>query len=219
MSVLVYSPKVCATGIIDEEKKVKHSKLSEEIEQVLADPQKIQVKLTAANLDIAYAPIVQSGGQYDLKVSAASDDRRLEYDVILCSLGARYSMYCANIARTYLVDPVKQQEEEYKALLQAQDKAIAALVEGASMSAAMAAVVKALQVLVVRCDVKQVVFLPVLLMIFCTVHVRHPSRSCADTSANSTPTVFLCQCMARSAFSSCNARSYNTSISLVFQAM
>lgn len=132
-------------GIIDEEKKVKHSKLSEEIEQVLADPQRIQVKLTAANLDIAYAPIVQSGGQYDLKVSAASDDRRLEYDVILCSLGARYSMYCANIARTFLVDPVKQQEEEYKALLQAQEKAINALVEGAPMSAAMAAVVKALQ--------------------------------------------------------------------------
>ena len=138
--------KACDVGIIDEEKKVKHSKLSEEIEQVLADPQKIQVKLTAANLDIAYAPIVQSGGQYDLKVSAASDDRRLEYDVILCSLGARYSMYCANIARTFLVDPVKQQEEEYKALLQAQEKAINALVEGAPMSAAMAAVVKALQV-------------------------------------------------------------------------
>ena len=55
-------------------------------------------------------------------------------------------MYCANIARTFLVDPVKQQEEEYKALLQAQDKAINALVEGAPMSAAMEAVVKALQV-------------------------------------------------------------------------
>ena len=128
---------------------MKHSKLSEEIEQVLTEPQKIQVKLTAANLDIAYAPIVQSGGVYDLKVSAASDDRRLEYDVILCSLGARYSMYCANIARTFLVDPVKQQEEEYKALLQAQDKAIATLVEGAPISAAMAACVQALEVMAV----------------------------------------------------------------------
>lgn len=98
------------------------------------------------NLDIAYAPIVQSGGQYDLKVSAASDERRLEYDVILCSLGARYSMYCANIGRTFLVDPVKQQEEEYKALLQAQDAAINALKEGEPMSAAVTATVKALQV-------------------------------------------------------------------------
>ena len=134
------------TGIIDQEKKVKHSKLSEEIEQTLGEPSKIQVKLNPQNLDIAYAPIVQSGGQYDLKVSAASDERRLEYDVILCSLGTRYSMYCANVGRTFLVDPVKQQEEEYKALLQAQDAAINALVDGTPMSAAMAAVVKSLQV-------------------------------------------------------------------------
>ena len=56
-------------------------------------------------------------------------------------------MYCANIGRTFLVDPVKQQEEEYKALLQAQDAAINALVDGAPMSAAMAAVVQSLQVL------------------------------------------------------------------------
>ena len=146
LNAMCQSHSVLDAAIIDEEKKVKHSKLSEEIEQVLVDPQKIQVKLTAANLDIAYAPIVQSGGVYDLKVSAASDDRRLEYDVILCSLGARYSMYCANIARTFLVDPVKQQEEEYKALLQAQEKAIGALVEGAPMSAAMAACTLALQV-------------------------------------------------------------------------
>ena len=133
-------------GIIDAEKKVKHSKLSEEIEQVLSEPSKIHVKLNPQNLDIAYAPIVQSGGQYDLKVSAASDERRLEYDVILCSLGARYSMYCANIGRTFLVDPVKQQEEEYKALLQAQDAALNALVPGAPMSAAVTATIKALQV-------------------------------------------------------------------------
>ena len=81
-----------------------------------------------------------------MKVSAASDERRLEYDVILCSLGARYSMYCANIGRTFLVDPVKQQEEEYKALLQAQVAAINALVPGAPMSAAVTATIKALQV-------------------------------------------------------------------------
>ena len=118
---------------------------------MLGEPSKIQVKLNPQNLDIAYAPIVQSGGQYDLKVSAASDERRLEYDVILCSLGARYSLYCANIGRTFLVDPVKQQEEEYKALLQAQDAAINALVEGAPMSAAVTATIKALQVSLCLC--------------------------------------------------------------------
>lgn len=111
------------------------------------DPQKINVKLNQANLDIAYAPIVQSGGTYDLKVSAASNEEKLQYDVILCSLGARYSMYCANIARTFLVDPVPKQEEEYKALLQAQEAAINALVPGAEMSAAFAAATKALEVM------------------------------------------------------------------------
>lgn len=133
-------------GIIDEEKRVKHTQLSEEIEQTIMNPQNINVKLNKANLDIAYAPIVQSGGSYDLKVSAASSDDKIKYDVILCSQGVRYSMYCANIARTFLVDPVPKQEAEYKALLQAQEAAISALVPGAEMSAALAAATKALQV-------------------------------------------------------------------------
>lgn len=55
-------------------------------------------------------------------------------------------MYCANVGRTFLVDPVKQQEEEYKALLQAQVAAINALVPGAPMSAAVTATIKSLQV-------------------------------------------------------------------------
>ncbi len=58
----------------------------------------------------------------------------------------RYASYCANIARTYFVDPNKQQEAEYAALFSAQQAAVAALVEGAPMSAAYEAVVKTLQV-------------------------------------------------------------------------
>jgi nucleosome binding factor SPN SPT16 subunit len=62
-----------------------------------------QVKLKAGNVDIAYPPIIQSGGAYDLRVSAQSSDKPLSYDVIVCQLGARYQQYCANVARTYLV--------------------------------------------------------------------------------------------------------------------
>ncbi len=47
-------------------------------------------------------------------MSAISSDDKLRYDVIIASLGARYNMYCANVARTLLVDPSKQQEAEYK---------------------------------------------------------------------------------------------------------
>lgn len=107
-------------GIVDKEKKVKHSKLSEKTEEVIGDPTKAKVKLLADNVDIAYPPIYQSGGNYDLRVSAQSDDQPVHYGVILVSLGARYSMYCANVGRTYLVDPTPHQEAEYKALLDAQ---------------------------------------------------------------------------------------------------
>lgn len=58
----------------------------------------------------------------------------------------RYASYCANIARTYFVDPNQQQQDEYVALQEAHAAAVAALVEGASMSAAYEAVVKVLEV-------------------------------------------------------------------------
>jgi nucleosome binding factor SPN SPT16 subunit len=50
------------------------------------------------------------------------------------------------VARTYFVDPSKQQEEQYAAIVEAQAAAIAALVEGAPMSAAYEAVVGVLKV-------------------------------------------------------------------------
>lgn len=55
-------------SIIDEGKSVKHSKLTEQTEQVVIEPAKVQVKLKPENCDIAYPPIFQSGGKYDLKV-------------------------------------------------------------------------------------------------------------------------------------------------------
>ena len=55
-------------------------------------------------------------------------------------------MYCANVARTYVIDPSKEQEAQYKALLDAQAAAIAVLVEGAPLSAAHDAATATLQV-------------------------------------------------------------------------
>ena len=68
---LLTSP--CPAAIIDEESKVKHSKLSEQTEEVINDPAgKLSVKLRQDNVDIAYPPIIQSGGDYDLKVGTPS---------------------------------------------------------------------------------------------------------------------------------------------------
>ena len=55
-------------------------------------------------------------------------------------------MYCANVARTYVIDPSKEQEAQYRALLDAQAAAIGALVEGAPLSAAHEAATATLQV-------------------------------------------------------------------------
>ena len=47
------------------------------------------MKLNRDNVDISYPPIVQSGGVYDLRPSAANDERPLQYDVVLLAIGAR----------------------------------------------------------------------------------------------------------------------------------
>ena len=65
------------------------------------------VQLTADLVESCYTPIIQSGGVYDLKPSAVSNDDHLHFGTIICSLGARYRHYCSNVARTYFVDPDK----------------------------------------------------------------------------------------------------------------
>lgn len=111
-------------------------------EEVITEPAKAQIKLKADNVDIAYQPIFQSGGNYDLKLSAASDDNLLHAGVILVSLGTRYSSYCANVARTYIIDGGKEIEAQYAAVLAAQEAAITALVDGAPANAPFEAAVK-----------------------------------------------------------------------------
>lgn len=119
--------------IIDEEKKVPHSSLMDETEKVILDPAKIKVKLKADNVDICYPPIFQSGKEFDLRPSAASDDSYLYYDptsVIICAIGSRYNSYCSNVARTFLIDANPVQSKAYEVLLKAHDTAIQALKPG-----------------------------------------------------------------------------------------
>lgn len=66
---------------------MKHSKMAEQIEEAITNPASIGVKLKQDLLDAAYTPTVQSGGVYDLKASAQNNDRPLQYDVILMSIG------------------------------------------------------------------------------------------------------------------------------------
>ncbi|KAK6138487.1 hypothetical protein DH2020_027763 [Rehmannia glutinosa] len=119
--------------IIDEEKKVTHSSLMDDTEKVILEPARIKVKLKADNVDICYPPIFQSGGVFDLKPSASSNDDSLFYDstsVIVCAIGSRYNSYCSNVARTFLIDANPVQSKSYEVLLKAHDAAIAALKPG-----------------------------------------------------------------------------------------
>ncbi|GMH36216.1 hypothetical protein BSKO_04084 [Bryopsis sp. KO-2023] len=132
-------------AILDDDKQVKHSKLAAMTENMVRDPQKIGVKLRADNCDVAFPPVFQSGGKYDMKLTAVSDEDPLKADAMLFSLGTRYSSYCSIISRCYLVDPEKKMEEEYGALLAAQEAAISSLVEGAPINSARKAAVRVLQ--------------------------------------------------------------------------
>ena len=109
--------------VIDEEEKISHSSLMGDTEKAILEPARIKVKLKAENVDICYPPIFQSGGEFDLKPSASSNDENLYYDstsVIICAIGSRYNSYCSNVARTFLMDANPMQSKAYEILLQAQ---------------------------------------------------------------------------------------------------
>lgn len=99
-----------------------------------------------SNAEWVYAPIIQSGGNYDLKVSAVSDNKPLKPGVILSSLAIRYKSYCTSMGRTFMINPNKvctrllatltlqKQESYYSILLEARGEALKLLKAGAVAS-------------------------------------------------------------------------------------
>ncbi|KAI9199412.1 FACT complex subunit-domain-containing protein [Polychytrium aggregatum] len=123
-------------SILDQERKVTHIDIATATENMLQDPKaKSRLKLPSEadieNLDICYTPIIQSGGKFNLKPSAVSDSEFLHEGTIIASLGFRYKQYCANISRTYLVNPTKGQEKNYKFLVELQQYALSVVKDGA----------------------------------------------------------------------------------------
>eukprot|EP01036_Dinobryon_divergens_P030082 gene30082-39277_t len=109
-------------NIIDNDTTITHEALSTKIDEIILDPAKIGVKVSAEFTDSCYQPIIQSGGKYDIKVSATSNADNLSSDIIICSLGARYKGYCANITRTFMVDALpKDVLETAKTFLRKKD--------------------------------------------------------------------------------------------------
>ena len=125
------------SGILDAEKNVTHKELSDKIDQKLDDQKffrSLKTKLPSdfdnSQLDFMYGPTIQSGGNYDLKLSAVSDTNSLHPGIIIAGLGLRYKSYSSIVARTFLVDPNSSQEANYKVLHSIQDMLIQEAREG-----------------------------------------------------------------------------------------
>ena len=116
------------SNILDQDKKIKHSALADKVYNKLEDEkfwktvelpnrQKLPADLDSEQLDWILGPVVQSGGKFDLKWQADSDDDVLHPGIIIAAMGLRYKSYCSQIARTFMVDPNKSQESNYKFLV------------------------------------------------------------------------------------------------------
>lgn len=109
-----FLPKVRA--ILDKGTKMSHEVLASLVEEKLGNDDKgPDMKLwnkdksigsiDFSNSDWVYTPIIQSGGKYDLKVSAESNGENLKKGVIIASMGIKYKEYCSNIGRTFMTSP------------------------------------------------------------------------------------------------------------------
>lgn len=119
--------------IIDSDKKVKHSKLSEGVELAITDKKYVS-GVDVNQVDMCYPAIIQSGGNYNLKFSVVSDKNILHFGAIICSLGTRYKSYCSNIVRTLLVNPTEQLQNNYTFLLNLEEEVLKKLTAGTNLS-------------------------------------------------------------------------------------
>ena len=129
---------------MEENLNIKHSELSREIEKVVDDPRKHGIKLLPENCDVAFEPLFQSGGNYDIKLGMPSDDRTLKEGCIVMLLGARYDSYCAAVGRCFYVDAPPRVKDEYNALLAAEEAGIRAMKAGTPLKAVREAIVRLL---------------------------------------------------------------------------
>lgn len=117
------------TEIIDADKKVKHSRLADGVEKAHQD-RKYLKSVDPQFVELCYTPIIQSGGNFNLKFSVTSDKNNLHFGAIICALGIRFRQYCSNIVRTILVNPSQKQQETYEFLLSVYDVVLNKLQDG-----------------------------------------------------------------------------------------
>lgn len=118
--------------IIDRDRKVKHAKLAEGVEQAMTD-KKYVGSYDPQQIEPCYPPIIQSGGNYALKFSVSSDKNPMHFGAIVCCMGVRYKNYCSNICRTFMVNPPEKMQKDYEFLVELFDKLVDKLKAGVKL--------------------------------------------------------------------------------------
>eukprot|EP00051_Salpingoeca_urceolata_P001609 m.42392 g.42392 ORF g.42392 m.42392 type:complete len:1047 (+) comp11541_c0_seq1:166-3306(+) len=122
-----------------EKKKAKHNQIAAGVEEFALSQKAVeklkekQCNLNQDQMDLAFDPIIQSGGTYKLKFSATSDQSYLKEGAIVSIFGVKYQNYCVAVGRTFLVDPTRQEKSDYSFLLRIHEFVCEALVPGADL--------------------------------------------------------------------------------------
>ncbi|KAJ7632236.1 FACT complex subunit SPT16 [Roridomyces roridus] len=138
-------------SILDKESKITHEVLAAQIEARLGSGEGANAKppdpkvwskgkglsdVDWALVEFCYPPIIisrSSNTGYDLRYTAESTDDSIAHKgVFLVAFGLRYKSYCANVGRTFIVDPTPEQEEQYTLLLQLQQHLLTQIKDGVS---------------------------------------------------------------------------------------
>ncbi|NXW26177.1 SP16H protein, partial [Circaetus pectoralis] len=118
--------------IVDADEKVRHSKLAESVEKAIEE-KKYLAGADPSAVEMCYPPIIQSGGNYNLKFSVVSDKNHMHFGAITCAMGIRYKSYCSNLVRTLMVDPPQEMQDHYAFLLQLQDEMLKEMRHGTKL--------------------------------------------------------------------------------------
>lgn len=89
-----------------------------------------------ASLDLAFK---------EAKNNLCSNKAHLTYGAMHASLGARYQDYCANVSRVFMLEPTKDLEKAYQALIDAQEAVVEKLRPGNTFAEAYEAGVAKMQ--------------------------------------------------------------------------
>ncbi|KAH0626228.1 hypothetical protein JD844_001073 [Phrynosoma platyrhinos] len=99
--------------IVDADEKVRHSKLAESVEKAIEE-KKYLSGADPSTVEMCYPPIIQSGGNYNLKFSVVSEKSYVHFGTVTCAMGIRYKSYCVKLCEIYaaVMDMVKKQKPE-----------------------------------------------------------------------------------------------------------